>query len=131
MTLRVFIVEDSPVIRQNLAETLEELTPAQVVGFAEDEPQATEWIAAHPDDVDLIVIDIFLRRGSGLDVLRAAAKVTKACKVVLSNYATPDMRRKCSELGADRIFDKSNEIDALVEYCVRLDGGETGPGRLS
>ena len=46
--------------------------------------------------------------------------------VVLSNYATPDMRRKCLELGADRVFDKSNEIDALILYCCRLADGSTG-----
>ena len=28
--------------------------------------------------------------------------------------------RKCLELGADRVFDKSNEIDALILYCCRL-----------
>ena len=40
--------------------------------------------------------------------------------VVLSNYATPDMRKRCAQLGADAVFDKSNEIDALVDYCVAL-----------
>ena len=45
---------------------------------------------------------------------------------MLSNYATPDMRRKCLELGADRVFDKSNEIDALILYCCRLADGSTG-----
>ena len=52
--------------------------------------------------------------------------------VVLSNYATPDMRRKCLELGADRVFDKSNEIDALIGYCLRLaSGGDSSAGELS
>ena len=46
--------------------------------------------------------------------------------VVLSNYATPDMRRKCMDLGASRVFDKSNEIDALILYCSRLAGGDNG-----
>ena len=130
MTLRVFLVEDSPVIRENLAAAMEELAPVQIVGFADDEPAAMNWIAANPEGVDLLVIDIFLKRGSGLEVLRAASKLTKACKVVLSNYATPDMRRKCLELGADRAFDKSNEIEALIAYCARLNDGETSPGRL-
>jgi two-component system, OmpR family, response regulator len=38
--------------------------------------------------------------------------------VVLSNHATNDMRWRCSQLGADAVFDKSTEIDALVDYCV-------------
>jgi hypothetical protein len=41
------------------------------------------------------------------------------------------MRRKCLELGADKVFDKSNEIDALITYCQRLASGETtGHGAL-
>lgn len=105
MTLRVFLAEDNPVIRESLAAAMER-APVQVVGFAGDEPAATNWIAANPESVDLLVIDIFLTRGSGLDVLRAASRLTRARKVVLSNYAPPDLRRKCLELGADRAFDK-------------------------
>jgi DNA-binding NarL/FixJ family response regulator len=40
--------------------------------------------------------------------------------VVLSNYATPDIRKRCAQLGADAVFDKSNEIDALVDFCSVL-----------
>ena len=39
--------------------------------------------------------------------------------VVLSNYATPDVRMRCAQLGVDAVFDKSNEIDALEDYCVQ------------
>jgi DNA-binding NarL/FixJ family response regulator len=76
---------------------------------------------------DLLIVDIFLKGGSGLGVLSATAAFRKPMKrVVLSNYATPDMRRKCRELGADRVFDKSNEIDALIQYCSRLASGDSG-----
>jgi hypothetical protein len=34
------------------------------------------------------------------------------------------MRRKCLELGAHKVFDKSNEIDALIQYCSELAAGE-------
>ncbi|MDE2300478.1 MAG: hypothetical protein KGK18_20220, partial [Burkholderiales bacterium] len=70
--------------------------------------------------------------GSGLGVLRAASDLHQPMSlVVLSNYATPDMRRKCLELGASRVFDKSNEIDALILYCTRLADGQTGPAPLA
>jgi len=130
MTLRVFLVEDSAVIRDNLTAALEELAPVEIVGFAEDVPTATARILANPRSCDLLVIDLFLRRGSGLELLRKTAALTEVCKVIVSNYATPDMRRKCLELGADRVFDKSNEIEALVDYCIRFDAGEAGPGAL-
>jgi DNA-binding NarL/FixJ family response regulator len=129
--LKAFIVEDSPLIRENLVATLEELAPVQVVGTADDEPGAVEWLSHGEHACDLVIIDIFLKRGSGLGVLRLASALNKPVSlVVLSNYATPDIRRKCLALGASRVFDKSNEIDALVEYCTRLAEGETSPGEL-
>jgi DNA-binding NarL/FixJ family response regulator len=41
---------------------------------------------------------------------------------VLSNYATDAMRARCLSLGADEVFDKSAQIDALIAYCHRLAG---------
>ena len=124
-SLKAFIVEDSPVIRENLVAALEEMAPIEVVGTAEDEVSAVRWLGENT--CDLAVVDIFLKSGSGLGVLKAAADLARSAKlVVLSNYATPDMRRKCLELGADRVFDKSNEIDALILYCCRLADGSTG-----
>ena len=129
--LKTYIVEDSPVIRESLIATLEELVPVDVVGTAEDESTAVQWLAQPHNQCDLVIIDIFLKAGSGLGVLRAANEVPRRyTTVVLSNYATKDMRRKCMELGADRVFDKSNEIEALILYCGRLAAGETGNGVL-
>ncbi|OGA99849.1 MAG: hypothetical protein A3E25_01250 [Burkholderiales bacterium RIFCSPHIGHO2_12_FULL_69_20] len=119
--LNTYIVEDSPVIRENLIATLEELVPVRVVGSAEDEASAVRWLgdAAHP--VDLVIVDIFLKSGSGLGVLRAAHVLPQRYRlVVLSNFATPDMRSKCLALGAEQVFDKSTEIDALIQYCGQL-----------
>lgn len=125
--LKTYIVEDSPVIRESLIATLEELVPVQVIGTAEDEGSAVQWLTAPQNQADLVIVDIFLKTGSGLGVLRTAqALPVRHRLVVLSNYATADMRRKCLELGADRVFDKSNEIDALIAYCGRLAEGGTG-----
>jgi DNA-binding NarL/FixJ family response regulator len=130
--LRTYIVEDSPVIRENLVAALEELSPVKVVGFAEDEATAVQWLREPGHECELGIIDIFLKHGSGLGVLQAMHNAgTRSKLVVLSNYATPDIRRKCLALGADRVFDKSNEIDSLILYCQRLaagEGNEAGPG---
>ena len=130
--LKAFVVEDSPVIRENLIAALEELAPVQVVGTAEDESSAVSWLLSDQHACDLVIVDIFLKVGSGLGVLRALRSAHRPLNlIVLSNYATPDMRRKCLELGASRVFDKSNEIDALILYCARLAGGETGHSDLA
>jgi DNA-binding NarL/FixJ family response regulator len=120
--LNTYLVEDNPVIRENLIATLEELVPVHVVGTAADEASAVVWLRdpAHP--VDLVIVDIFLQGGSGLGVLRAAQGLPQRYRlVVLSNFATPAMRHRCLALGADRVFDKSNEIEALIAYCAALD----------
>ena len=119
--LKTFLVEDSPVIRDSLVAALEEMAPVEVVGVAEDERSAVAWLEGSQPPCDLMIVDIFLKGGSGLGVLRAASLLNGPMKVVvLSNYATDDMRRKCTELGAQRVFDKSSEIDALIDYCERL-----------
>ena len=130
--LKAFLVEDSPVIRENLVAALEEMAPIEVVGTAEDEHNAVRWLNNTHNECDIAVVDIFLKSGSGLGVLKAASTTQRPLKlVVLSNYATPDMRRKCLELGADRVFDKSSEIDALILYCCRLADGSTGSSGFS
>jgi two-component system OmpR family response regulator len=127
--IRTYIVEDNATIRENLVGTLEELASVLPLGWAETENEARGWLAQHPQGWDLAIVDLFLKQGSGLGVLEACAKRDRRQRVVvLSNYATPDMRKRCAQLGADAVFDKSNEIDSLVEYCLQLAaGGSTAP----
>lgn len=124
MELRTYIVEDNVTIRENLVGTLEELASVKALGWAESENDARAWLAAHPGQWDLAIVDLFLKQGSGLGVLEACQQRAVGQRVVvLSNYATSDMRKRCAQLGADAVFDKSNEIDALVDYCLALAEG--------
>ena len=117
-TLRTFIVEDNPVILKNLIATLEELSDVYVVGSVGSEREAVSELQRREGQVDLVIVDVFLTSGSGLGVLRSTQEMKMlARRVVLSNYATPDMRRRCLELGADRVFDKSSELEELIAYC--------------
>lgn len=119
--LRTYIIEDNATIRENLIGTLQELADVDAVGIAETEDEGKRWLFTHSDQWDLAIVDLFLRQGSGLGVLDACRNRRSDQKmVVLSNYATPDVRMRCAQLGVDAVFDKSNEIDALVDYCVTL-----------
>ena len=122
--VKTFIVEDSPIILDNLVATLEELAPVKVVGSAADEAAAVRWLTDPNNEYDLAIIDVFLKSGSGLGVLKSTARPQAGKRVVLTNYATADMRQKCKALGADRVFDKSSELDELIAYCTRLGEGE-------
>jgi DNA-binding NarL/FixJ family response regulator len=119
--VRAFIVEDNPVILKDLVTTLEELTPVRVVGTASTESDAVRELEQRKDDLDLVIVDIFLASGSGLGVLaRAQALNLPVRRVVLTNYPSPDMRQRCADLGADRLFDKSRELDELITYCEAM-----------
>ena len=119
MRLKTYIVEDNPTIRENLIATLEELAFVDAVGTSETENEGKLWLIEHSGEWDLAIVDLFLKQGSGLGVLTACRNRNPTQKVVvLSNYATTDIRQRCAQLGVDAVFDKSNEIDALVDYCI-------------
>ena len=116
---RTYIVEDNATIRENLVATLEELADVKAVGFSETENDGREWLTRNDQAWDLVIVDLFLRQGSGLRVLEACRDRRPNQKVVvLTNYATRDIRKRCAQLGVDAVFDKSKEIDARIEFCI-------------
>lgn len=124
MAVQIFIVEDNPVIRDNLVPALQDLVEAEVLGVVDSEAEANAWLDANPQRWQIAVVDMFLRQGSGLGVLRHnKQRLPHQRMVVLTNYATKDMRRRSLELGADAVFDKSNELDAFIDYCKALPAG--------
>jgi two-component system OmpR family response regulator len=132
--LSVFIVEDNAEIQENLVEALEELAAVKVVGVAATEEQAHAWIAAH-DGWDMLIVDLFLRGGSGMRLLQPLQRSRPGQKIVVfSNYVNAGVRKRCAQMGVDAVFDKSTEIDALVDYCSRqctLLGAQSEAGPLT
>ncbi|MGE4241161.1 response regulator [Ramlibacter sp.] len=120
MTLRAYLVEDSPTIRDNLIEALREMAEAQPVGTAETEHEGRRWLTQNADGWDIAIVDLFLREGSGLNVIEALQNARRPGQrvVVLSNHSSRDVKWRCEQLGADAVFDKSTEIEALVAFCT-------------
>jgi DNA-binding NarL/FixJ family response regulator len=118
MPLRTILVEDSETIRENLVPTLAEMADARVIAVAETASQALDALDRHKQDWDLAVVDLFLKEGSGMSVLRAARdRSPHQHMLVLTNYPTAEIRRRCRELGADGVFDKSTELEAFFDLC--------------
>lgn len=118
MPSKAYIVEDNDLIRDNLVETLTELAGVETIGYSTTEADACGWLEQHPLDWDLLVVDLFLDQGNGLGVIRKCVQRSATQKVVvLSNYATDDMRNRCLACGADAIFDKSTELELFIDYC--------------
>ena len=120
MQLAVFVVEDNPEIQENLAEALEELTCAKVIGGSASEDGAIAWLAAH-QDWDVLLVDLFLKGGSGMRLVQQVRRTRPGQKIIVfSNYVNAAVRKRCAQLGVDAVFDKSTEIDGLVDYCSHL-----------
>lgn len=117
MQLSVFVVEDNADVQENLVGALEELTCVKVVGASPTEEGALEWIAAH-SGWDMLIVDLFLKGGNGMRLVQRVQRARPDQKIVVfSNYVNAGVRKRCAQLGVDAVFDKSTEIDALVDYC--------------
>ncbi len=118
MQIKTYVVEDNPTIRDNLIATLEELVGVNTVGTAETEREGVDWLTNSNNAWDLAIVDLFLKQGTGLGVVSACKNRLPHQKViVLSNYATQDVRKQAALLGVDAVFDKSTEIEQLLAYC--------------
>ena len=120
LPLRVLLIEDSPLIRERLAETIVEAGRVEIVGQADSEQAAIGLIASTPWHA--MVLDLQLRHGTGLGVLRALVSVRPpgARVIVLTNYAFPQYRAKSLALGADHFLDKAREYHRVHEILDAL-----------
>jgi DNA-binding NarL/FixJ family response regulator len=117
--MRVFIADDSAPVRERLRTMLSELQGVEVVGQAEDAVEATKSILELKSDV--VILDIRMLGGSGIDTLRNIKRVAPAPRVImLTNYPYPQYRKRCMEAGADFFFDKSSEFHKVTEVLEQM-----------
>jgi len=132
MSLISYLAEDNEIIAKNLIETLKEICEVKVVAVGTTQNEASHWLATHGGEWDLAIVDLFLKEGSGLGVLAGCRNRSLRQKVVvLTNYATPEIRRRATELGANAVFDKSSELEQLFAYCAEQTGSGAPPGSHS
>ena len=120
MALRVYVVEDSALVFERLQESIEE-NGASVVGHAEDAPTAIAEIAALRPDA--IIVDIALKEGTGLHVLKEIAEFPEEAipaRLVLTNFNRGWYRDAAMRLGAEYFFDKSSEIPEMLDVLQSL-----------
>jgi DNA-binding NarL/FixJ family response regulator len=119
--MKALIVEDSPVICERLHNMIDGIQNIELVGDADNEADAVRDICAIQPD--LVILDLALARGTGMDVLRQIkSRFFQGTVVVLTNYAYPQYRKKCMELGADYFLDKSLDIETLGRLLSELAG---------
>lgn len=117
--MKVFLVEDSALLRERVQAILASIPGATSVGHAASADEAIAAIATARPDV--VVLDLQLESGSGFDVLRALpAGLARPAVYVLTNFANDAYRRKAESLGARGFFDKSQEFERLREALAEL-----------
>ena len=120
MVINTFLVEDKTDIRDTLVSAMEELVPLHFVGVAATETAARQWLGIHNDAWDLAIVDLSLAEGTGFGF-----GVLKDCQVrkpqqkviVFTSHCQQNILHRCRELGADEIFNKTEEVKEMVLFC--------------
>ncbi len=121
--MRVFIVEDSVIVRGRIIVNLSSMKGVTVCGMSGVMEDALAGIEKEKPDV--VIIDLKIFGGSGIDVLKRIKEATPhVVAIMLTNYPFAQYREKCDELGADYFFDKSTEFDRAFEAIAGLMRGE-------
>jgi DNA-binding NarL/FixJ family response regulator len=120
--IKVFIVDDSLIVREHLVTMLDELAGIEIVGQAENVAEAISGIRILQPDV--VILDIRMPDGNGIDVLRHVKQdEVGPMVIVLTNYPYSGYRQKCLQAGADFFLDKSTEFDQIPELFERFKRG--------
>jgi two-component system OmpR family response regulator len=111
--LSVLLVEDSRVLAERLREALLAVPGVQLAGTVDSEAEAVAALQRQP--VDVVLLDLHLRQGTGFGVLRAipSDRVKKTVVIVLTNYDLAEYRRAAAALGARHFLDKLRDFDRL------------------
>ena len=123
MALKAFLVEDQAGIREGLMAALSEISGIETAGWAANEAAATAWLRDPAHHWDIAIVDLVLEPGggNGFGVLKVVRDrpVTRQV-VVLTGTASPEVRARCEAMGADGVFDKAMETEALLDWCSKL-----------
>ena len=122
--IKVFIADDSLIVREHLVTMLDELAGIEIVGQAGNVAEAISAIRLLKPDA--VILDILMPGGSGIDVLENIKQNDSTLVViVLTNYPYPVFRQKCLQAGADFFLDKSTEFDQIPELFERFKWGKS------
>jgi two-component system, OmpR family, response regulator len=117
VTVRVLLVEDSRVLAERMRETLATLVDVEVVASVTDESAAVA--AVRDNQVDVIVLDLQLREGTGFGVMERLGKI-RPLVIVFTNYMLPEYQRLASSLGVEYFLNKSLDYERLPQLIQEI-----------
>ncbi len=117
--MKVFIVDDSALVRERIIAMISENPGIEITGQAKNAQEGINSILKLKPDV--VILDIRMPGGNGIEVLKNIKKNNSAPTIIiLTNYPYPQYRKKCLEAGADYFFDKSTEFNKIIEVIKKL-----------
>jgi DNA-binding NarL/FixJ family response regulator len=120
--MKVFIADDSSEIRKRIIAMLSDLENIDIIGEAANVQDAINSI--HEFNPDMVILDIRMPGGSGIDVLKKIEKRNDSpVVIILTNYPHAQYRKRCMDAGADFFFDKSRDFEEIVKVVSGISGG--------
>jgi len=117
VTLRVLLVEDSRVLAERLRESLDGLENVEVVGAVADESAAVAAARAHK--VDVIILDLQLKEGTGFGVMQRLGEARPTI-IVFTNYMLPEYQRLARSMGVEHFLNKSVDYERLPQLLQEI-----------
>lgn len=108
--LRVLLVEDSPRIAERVRELLVQEEGVRVLDTVTDETSALR--ALTEQEVDVLILDLQLKVGTGFGVLEALG-THRPTTIVMTNYALPQYRERARQLGVEHFLNKAMDFERL------------------
>lgn len=113
------LAEDNLQMREFVKEALTRLPGATVVFETAAHLEARQWLAEHPDDWDVALVDMFLTEGNGFRILRdCASRKPHQRVIVMTNYVNDNVRSRVLDEGADAFLPKTSDPQDLLN-CLR------------
>ncbi|MGH7122483.1 MAG: response regulator [Acetobacteraceae bacterium] len=120
--LRVLLVEDHPIVRAGCQRLLEAWGETRVIG-ARSVAEGLERLAEQA--VDLVIFDLGLPDGGGINGLRHLLSVMPALKIlVFSMHEEPVIVASALEAGARGYVSKNDDPSVLLEAAARINAGD-------
>ncbi|HET6828554.1 MAG TPA: response regulator transcription factor [Ramlibacter sp.] len=122
--LRVLIVEDDPSTRDYFAACVETHPALALAGCLADATSAIAWLDAPANRVDVLLTDLGLPDGSGLQVIRHAARVRPQCEcLVISVFGDEENVLASIEAGALGYIHKDSPSEDVAQAILEMRAG--------
>ncbi len=121
---QVLVVEDDPQMREFFAASVARCDQLALAASAGTVAQACTWLDQHAAAADVLLIDLGLPDGSGLDVIRHAIRLNPACEpLVISMFGDEDNVLASIEAGALGYIHKDAAQDDIAQTILEMKVG--------